>query len=248
MKDFENKIVVVTGAARGIGAEIAREFARRGAHLVITNRNEELLNAVAKEIRSFGVEVLSMVTDVSQFASMQEMIDKTVKTFGRVDVLVNNAGITRDNLLMRMSEEEWDLVLDTNLKGTFNCIKAVTRQMIGQKWGRIINIASVVGLIGNVGQTNYSASKAGIIGLTKSVARELASRNITCNAVAPGFIETDMTASLEPRIVDSLKAQIPLKRLGTVHDVAKVVCFLASEDAAYITGQVINVDGGMVMN
>ncbi len=247
MNDFQGKVVVVTGSTRGIGAEIAREFARRGARVVVSGRNEERLRQMEQELREMGAEAIGVVADVGKMDQAQHLINRAVEEFGRVDVLVNNAGITRDNLLMRMKEEEWDQVIETNLKGTFNCIKSVTRQMMKQRAGRIINITSVVGQMGNAGQANYAASKAGIIGLTKSVAKELASRNITCNAVAPGFIETDMTAVLNDEVVASLKAQIPLGRLGNVSDVARVVAFLASEDASYITGQVVNVDGGMVM-
>ena len=247
MSDFQGKVVVVTGSTRGIGAEIARQFAHRGASVVVSGRNQEKLQEMERELKEIGVPVLAVAADVGKADQAQNLIQQAIQTFGRVDVLVNNAGITRDNLLMRMKEEEWDQVIETNLKGTFNCIKAVTRQMMKQRSGRIINITSVVGQMGNAGQANYAASKAGIIGLTKSVAKELASRNITCNAVAPGFIETDMTAVLGENVKESLQAQIPLGRLGTESDVAKVVCFLASEDAAYITGQVINVDGGMVM-
>lgn len=248
MGKFDGYAVIVTGSTRGIGAEIAREFARRGASVVISGRNEERLNQMKGEIDRLSGNVLAVQADVSKPEDARRLIDETVKTFGKVDVLVNNAGITRDNLLMRMKDEEWQQVIEVNLTGTFNCIKAVTRQMMKQRSGRIINITSVIGQMGNAGQTNYAASKAGIIGLTKAVARELASRNITCNAVAPGFIQTDMTAVLDEKIVEDLKSQIPLGRLGTTEDVAKVVCFIAHPDANYITGQVINVDGGMVMS
>ncbi len=248
MGDFNGLAVIVTGSTRGIGAEIAREFARRGASVVVSGRNEEKLNRMKEEIAALSGSVLAVRADVSKPEDARRLIEETVKAFGKVDVLVNNAGITRDNLLMRMKDEEWQQVIDTNLTGTFNCIKAVTRQMMRQRSGRIINITSVIGQMGNAGQTNYAASKAGIIGLTKAVARELASRNITCNAVAPGFIQTDMTAVLDEKVVEDLKSQIPLGRLGTTEDVAKVVCFLAHPDAAYITGQVVNVDGGMVMS
>lgn len=247
MNDFKETVAVITGSTRGIGAEIAREFARRGASVVISGRNEELLAQRKKELKEMGAAVLAVRADVGKSAAARNLIDAALKTFGKVDVLVNNAGITRDNLLMRMTEEEWDQVMETNLKGAFNCIKAVVRPMMKQRHGRIINISSVVGEMGNAGQANYAASKAGLLGLTKSVARELASRNITCNAVAPGFIQTDMTAVLGEKVVEGLKSQIPLGRLGTAGDVAKTVCFLAHPDAAYITGQVINVDGGMVM-
>ncbi|RMF58400.1 MAG: 3-oxoacyl-[acyl-carrier-protein] reductase [Calditrichaeota bacterium] len=216
--------------------------------MVISGRDETRANQVRDEIVNSGGEALAVVADVSRMEDAQRLIEKTLEAYGQVDILVNNAGITRDNLVMRMSEADWDMVLAVNLKGAFNCIKAVTRQMMKQRQGRIINITSVVGQMGNAGQANYAASKAGIIGLTRSVARELASRNITCNAIAPGFIETDMTAALGEKVAEELKSQIPLGRLGSPEEVAKVVSFLASEDAAYITGQVINVDGGMVMS
>ena len=247
MENFKDRVVVVTGAARGIGAEIAREFSSKGATIIISDVNQDNLNNTYAELSKSNSNVLGIKSDISKLNEAQQLIEKSLESYGKVDVLVNNAGVTRDNLLMRMSEDEWDQVIDINLKGTFNCIKAVTRAMVKQKYGKIINISSVVGLMGNAGQSNYSASKAGIIGLTKSVARELASRNITCNAIAPGFIETRMTANLDEKVIDNLKSQIPLGRLGSVTDVAKLVCFLASEDASYITGQVINVDGGMVM-
>jgi 3-oxoacyl-[acyl-carrier protein] reductase len=247
MSNFNGKVAVVTGSAKGIGAEIAREFSQKGASVVLTDVNKQNLDAIFDELKKTNTNVLAILSDISKFNEAQHLIEKTTEKFEKIDILVNNAGITRDNLLMRMSEEEWDQVITTNLKGTFNCIKAVTRAMIKQRYGRIINISSVVGLMGNAGQTNYAASKAGVIGVTKSVARELASRNITCNAIAPGFIETDMTAILGEKVVEGLKSQIPLGRLGSMKDVANLVCFLASDDAAYITGQVVNVDGGMVM-
>ncbi len=247
MSKLANKVAVITGSTRGIGAAIAREMAREGARVVISGRNQTRLQDMQKELEGLGAEVLAVPADVSKMDDAKNLIEKTLEKFERIDILVNNAGITRDNLLMRMSEQEWDEVINTNLKGTFNCIKAATRQLMRQRYGRIINITSVVGLQGNAGQVNYAASKAGIIGLTKSVARELASRHVTCNAVAPGFIETDMTAALDEKIVEELKKQIPLSRLGQPEDVAKMVVFLASDDASYITGQVFNVDGGMVM-
>lgn len=244
---LQDKVAVVTGSTKGIGKEIALEFARRGAKVVVSGRNAERAEAVCAEIKAAGGSAMAVVGDVSRMADAQQLIERALEQFGQIDVLVNNAGITRDNLLMRMKEEEWDEVLAINLKGAFNCIKSVTRQMMKQRSGRIINITSVVGQMGNAGQANYAASKAGIIGLTKSVARELASRNITCNAVAPGFIETDMTGALDEKVRESLQAQIPLGRLGSVSDVARATAFLAGDEAAYITGQVINVDGGMVM-
>ncbi len=244
---LKDKAAIVTGSTKGIGKEIALEFARRGAKVVVSGRNAERAEAVCAEINSAGGSAIAVVGDVSRMADAQQLIERAIAQFGQIDVLVNNAGITRDNLLMRMKEEEWDEVLSVNLKGAFNCIKSVTRRMMKQRSGRIINITSVVGQMGNAGQANYAASKAGIIGLTKSVARELASRNITCNAVAPGFIETDMTGVLDEKVRESLQAQIPLGRLGSVSDVARAAAFLAGDEAAYITGQVINVDGGMVM-
>ncbi len=248
MEGFSEKVVVVTGSTRGIGSEIIKEFARRGASVVISGRNQEKLSEMENEINQIGAPALTIQADVSLSDDAKNLIDKTLEKFGKIDVLINNAGINRDNLVMRMSEEDWDQVIAVNLKGTYNCIKAATRQFMKQRNGSIINITSVVGQIGNPGQANYASSKAGIIGLTRSIAREFASRNINCNAIAPGFIATDMTGNLSEKVVEDLKAQIPLGKLGTVSDVAKVACFLASEDAKYITGQVINVDGGMVMN
>ena len=242
-----DNVAVVTGSTKGIGKAIALEFARHGAKVVVSGRSEERANRVCQEIAAAGGEAIAVIGDVSRAEDARKLIDTAVEKFGKVDILVNNAGITRDTLLMRMNESDWDAVINVNLKGAFNCIKAVTRQMMKQRYGRIINITSVVGQMGNAGQANYAASKAGLIGLTKSVARELASRNITCNAIAPGFIETDMTGELDEKVKESLKNQIPLGRLGTVEDVARAVSFLASKDAAYITGQVLNVDGGMVM-
>ncbi len=242
-----NKVAIVTGSTKGIGREIALAFAREGATVVVSGRNEARATQVCEEIKAAGGTALAVVGDVSQMSDAQQLIEETVKAFGQVDILVNNAGITRDNLLMRMKEEDWDAVININLKGTFNCIKSVTRQMMKQRSGRIINITSVVGQTGNAGQANYAASKAGIIGLTKSVAKELASRQITCNAIAPGFIETDMTEVLGEKVKSELLGQIPLGRLGRVADVAHAVVFLASDAAAYITGQTLNVDGGMVM-
>ena len=245
---LKGKVAIVTGSTRGIGKAIAEELAHQGARVVISGRNAQLANAVANAIQQNGGEAIAIPADVSQMSDAQKLVQETIGKWERVDILVNNAGITKDNLLLRMSEAEWDSVLQVNLKGAFNCTKSVTRQMMKQRYGRIINITSVVGLMGNAGQANYAASKAGLIGFTKSIARELASRNITCNAVAPGYIQTDMTESLDDAVKQTLQQQIPLGRLGEPQDVAKVVAFLCSDAAAYITGQVINVDGGMVMN
>ena len=241
-----DKIAVVTGASRGIGREIAKTLASKGA-VVIVNYNGSTAKAeeVVKEIEEAGGRAEAMQCNVSDFESAGEMLSAVVKKYGRVDILVNNAGITRDGLLMKMTEADFDAVMDTNLKGAFNCMQHVSRQMLKQRSGRIINMASVVGLMGNAGQANYGASKAGLIGMTKCVARELASRGITCNAVAPGFIVTEMTDVLSDAVKEAMVAQIPLKKFGTTQDVAKTVAFLASDDASYITGQVISVDGGM---
>ena len=243
-----DKIAVVTGASRGIGREIAKTLASKGA-VVIVNYNGSTAKAgeVVKEIEEAGGRAEAMQCNVSDFESAGEMLSAVVKKYGRVDILVNNAGITRDGLLMKMTEADFDAVMDTNLKGAFNCMQHVSRQMLKQRSGRIINMASVVGLMGNAGQANYGASKAGLIGMTKCVARELASRGITCNAVAPGFIVTEMTDVLSDAVKEAMVAQIPLKKFGTTQDVAKTVAFLASDDASYITGQVISVDGGMHM-
>lgn len=243
-----DKIAVVTGASRGIGREIAKTLASKGA-VVIVNYNGSTAKAeeVVKEIEEAGGRAEAMQCNVSDFESAGEMLSAVVKKYGRVDILVNNAGITRDGLLMKMTEADFDAVMDTNLKGAFNCMQHVSRQMLKQRSGRIINMASVVGLMGNAGQANYGASKAGLIGMTKCVARELASRGITCNAVAPGFIVTEMTDVLSDALKEAMVAQIPLKKFGTTQDVAKTVAFLASDDASYITGQVISVDGGMHM-
>ena len=243
-----DKIAVVTGASRGIGREIAKTLASKGA-VVIVNYNGSTAKAeeVVKEIEEAGGRAEAMQCNVSDFESAGEMLSAVVKKYGRVDILVNNAGITRDGLLMKMTEADFDAVMDTNLKGAFNCMQHVSRQMLKQRSGRIINMASVVGLMGNAGQANYGASKAGLIGMTKCVARELASRGITCNAVAPGFIVTEMTDVLSDAVKEAMVAQIPLKKFGTTQDVAKTVAFLASDDASYITGQVISVDGVMHM-
>ncbi len=243
-----DKIAVVTGASRGIGREIAKTLASKGA-VVIVNYNGSTAKAeeVVKEIEEAGGRAEAMQCNVSDFESAGEMLNAVIKKYGRVDILVNNAGITRDGLLMKMTEADFDAVMDTNLKGAFNCMQHVSRQMLKQRSGRIINMASVVGLMGNAGQANYGASKAGLIGMTKCVARELASRGITCNAVAPGFIVTEMTDVLSDAVKQAMIDQIPLKKFGSTADVAKTVAFLASDDASYITGQVISVDGGMHM-
>lgn len=245
---LENKVALVTGAARGIGKAIAKALAAEGA-VVIVNYNGSAQRAAetVKEIEEAGGKALAIRCNVADFTACKDMIDGIIKEQGRLDILVNNAGITRDGLLMKMSEEDFDSVMDTNLKGAFNCIRHVARQMIKQKSGRIISISSVSGVLGNAGQANYSASKAGIIGLTKATAREVAGRGITVNAIAPGFITTDMTEVLSEAIKTSVTETIPMKKFGKPEDIAQTALFLASEEAAYITGQVICVDGGMAM-
>lgn len=246
--NLSGKIALVTGASRGIGRQIALTLAGYGAAVIVNyNGSAQKAEEVVKEIKENGGEAEAVQCDVSQYDKTQELIAGIVKKYGRLDILVNNAGITRDNLIMKMPEEDFDAVLSINLKSAFNCVKHVSRQMLKQKSGRIINISSVSGLIGNAGQANYCASKAGLIGLTKSMARELGSRGITANAVAPGFIETEMTEELPDSVKETMGAQIPLKRFGRTTDVAEAVAFLASDNAAYITGQVISVDGGMAM-
>jgi 3-oxoacyl-[acyl-carrier protein] reductase len=241
------KVAIVTGGSRGIGRAVSLRLAREGADVaVVFAGNREKAEAVVGEIQEMGRRAVAIQADVSQAEQVDAMVKRVIEAFDRVDILVNNAGITRDNLLLRLKEEDWDAVLNTNLKGVFLCTKAVTRQMMKQRFGRIINISSVVGLIGNPGQANYVAAKAGVIGLTKTAARELASRGITVNAVAPGFIETDMTAVLGEDTREQMLGQIPLGRFGSAEDVAGAVAFLASDDAGYITGQTLNVDGGMV--
>jgi 3-oxoacyl-[acyl-carrier protein] reductase len=245
--DLNGQVAVVTGSARGIGKTIGLELAKAGAKIVISDLNVEAGKETVQAIKAEGSEAIWVEADVSKNDKAIHLIENAHQTYGRLDILVNNAGITRDNLLMRMSEEEWDSVIAVNLKGTFNCIRAATKIFMKQRFGRIINITSVVGQMGNAGQANYAASKAGVIGLTKSVAKEFASRNVLVNAVAPGFIETAMTEKLSEKARETLLQLIPLARLGKPEDVAKVVLFLCSERSAYITGQVINVDGGMVM-
>jgi 3-oxoacyl-[acyl-carrier-protein] reductase len=246
MKRFENKIVLVTGAGRGIGASIARRFASEGAEVIVNySGNDEAAQKTVDEITATGGQSQKYKCSVNDSESVKVMIDEIIKEFGRIDILVNNAGITKDGLMLRMTDEDFDRVIDVNLKGTFNCTKYVSKYMLKQKSGKIINISSVVGLSGNAGQVNYSASKAGIIGITKSAAKELSSRGITVNAVAPGYVDTDMTKVLSDNIRNEILKNIPLQRMGNVEDISNCVAFLASEDASYITGQVISVDGGM---
>ena len=244
---LKGKSALITGASRGIGAAIARKFASEGAKLIISATNEELLSKMKKELDDSGCDVEMMKCDVSDSASFKSLVQFALDTFGNVDILVNNAGIARDKLIMVMTEEDWDAVINVNLKGTFNGIKSVTRPMLKAKSGCIINITSIVGLSGNAGQANYASSKAGIIGLTKSAAKELASRNIRVNAIAPGFIETGMTESIKEDARDKFLKNVPLIRAGTGKDVANLAAFLASDSSSYITGQVINVDGGLLM-
>lgn len=245
---LKGKTAVVTGASRGIGRAIAIKLAKLGANIVVNYRNSyEAVQEVVKEIEALGVKALAVQCDISIFSDVENMIKQSMAEFGSIDILVNNAGITKDGLLMRMKEEEFDSVIDINLKGAFNCTRHVSAIMLKQRCGRIINMSSVSGLTGNAGQVNYSSAKAGILGMTKAVAKELASRNVTCNAVAPGYIQTDMTEGLSEKVKETIMNNIPLKRLGNAEDVANVVAFLASQEASYITGQVINVDGGMVM-
>ncbi|NLX62721.1 MAG: 3-oxoacyl-[acyl-carrier-protein] reductase [Tissierellia bacterium] len=242
------KNALVTGASRGIGRAIAVELAKNGANVAITYVNsKDKAEEVVNEIKGYGVKAIAIKADVSQEEEVLNMVKDLKENIGPINILVNNAGINRDNLLMRMSTEDWDRVIDTNLKGTYLCTKAIIRDMIKKKSGKIINITSVAGVAGNFGQTNYSASKAGVIGFTKSLAKEVASRGINVNAVAPGLIETDMTLALKEDIRNSLVKNIPMGRLGRVQDIANIVVFLASEKSDYITGQVINVDGGMIM-
>lgn len=245
---LKGKCAVVTGAAKGIGKAIALKLASLGVNIVLNYRSsEDKAIETEKEILSLGVEVLRVKGDISKPSDVENLIDSAKKKFGKIDIMVNNAGITKDTLLLRMKEEDFDSVINVNLKGVFNCLKAITPVMVKQKEGKIINLSSVVGLVGNAGQVNYAASKAGVIGMTKSLAKEIGSRGITVNAVAPGFIDTDMTDVLGDKFKEEAKKNIPLKRLGKAEDVAEVVAFLASDSANYITGQVIHVDGGMVM-
>ncbi|WP_422657336.1 3-oxoacyl-[acyl-carrier-protein] reductase [Paenibacillus sp. EC2-1] len=245
---LKGQTALVTGASRGIGRSIALALADMGVNVAVNySGNEEAANAVVSEIKAKGVEAIALKANVGKSAEADALVKQVLDTWGRIDILVNNAGITRDNLIMRMKEEEFDQVIETNLKGVFNCLKAVTRPMMKQRYGRIINISSVVGALGNAGQANYVAAKAGVIGLTKSAARELASRGITVNAVAPGFIDTDMTRELPEDMREKLMGDIPLARLGKSEEIAGVVAFLASSAAGYMTGQTLHVDGGMYM-
>jgi 3-oxoacyl-[acyl-carrier protein] reductase len=248
MGRFKGKSAIVTGASRGIGREIALLLAKEGARVAVNySGSKDKADEVVQLITAAGGEAFSIQADVSDADSVKKMVDQTVETFGSIDILVNNAGITKDNLLMRMKEDEWDDVMSINLKGVFLCTKGVTRQMMRQRAGKIVNVASIVGVSGNPGQANYVAAKAGVIGFTKTAAQELASRNINVNAVAPGFITTDMTDALSEEVKNQMLAMIPLGKLGNPEDVAKTVMFLLSDDAAYITGQTIHIDGGMVM-
>lgn len=243
-----SKTAIVTGASRGIGRAIALKLAQDGFNVVVNySGSQQRAEAVAKEVEAFGVKALVVQANVSDADAVKALVDTTLETFGSIDVLVNNAGITRDNLMMRMKEQDWDDVIDTNLKSVFLCTKAVTRPMMKQRAGRIINVASVVGVVGNAGQANYTASKAGVIGLTKTSAKELAPRNILVNAVAPGFIETEMTDAMPEEAKAGMLSQIPLAKLGKPEDIADVVSFLASDASRYMTGQVLHIDGGMVM-
>ncbi|HBL05839.1 MULTISPECIES: 3-oxoacyl-[acyl-carrier-protein] reductase [unclassified Clostridium] len=245
---FKGKNVVVTGGSRGIGRAIAIEFGKKGANVVINYVSSDAeAEKVAEEIKSLGGNAILVKGDISSFEEGKKLIDETVKVFGTIDILINNAGITKDGLIMRMKEEHFDKVIDINLKGVFNTCKSAVSHMLKQRSGKIINISSVVGVVGNAGQANYAASKAGVIGLTKSIAKEVGARGITVNAVAPGFIKSDMTDVLSEKVKDGMLGLIPLNRFGNVEDVARTVVFLASEGGDYITGQVINVDGGMVM-
>lgn len=248
MFNLSGKVAIITGASRGIGRSIAESFAEAGAHVVCVSRGLETLEKTAKAIQDAGGSASALTCDVSDLNAFGSLVAETVKTYGKVDILVNNAGVTRDGLIMRMTEEDWETVIKINLKGAFNGIKAVARPMMKQRTGRIINISSVVGLTGNAGQANYSASKAGLIGLSKATAKELASRGITSNCIAPGYIETDMTDKMGDKVKETIIKQIPLGRIGSPKDIAITALFLASDEARYITGQTFTVDGGMVMN
>ncbi len=244
---LKGRVALVTGGARGIGRAICQRLADEGATLAIVDIMLDVAEKTAGEFKSQGVNAIAFAANVAKLEEAEATVNAVVEKFGKIDIIINNAGITRDNLLLRMSESEWDSVIAVNLKGTFNFIKAAVRPMMKARYGKIVNIASVVGRMGNVGQANYSASKAGVIGLTKTVAKEFAKRNIMSNAVAPGFIKTDMTEKLPPAAIDAFMKVIPMERAGTAEDVASVVYFLCSPDSDYVTGQVINIDGGMLM-
>jgi len=244
---LKDKVAIVTGGARGIGREIALVFAKEGCSLSLCDVNPDALGVTQKEIETLGRQCMTGVMDVTKPDQVDSFVQKTLDKFGKIDILVNNAGITKDTLLVRMSESDWDAVLSVNLKGAFNCAKAVSKIMMKQRDGRIVNMASIIGMVGNAGQANYAASKGGLIALTKSIAKELASRNVRANAIAPGFIQTDMTAKLSENVKSEMLKAIPMGKLGTANDVANLALFLVSDDSAYITGQVVTVDGGMVM-
>jgi 3-oxoacyl-[acyl-carrier protein] reductase len=244
---LKGKVALVTGGARGIGKAICERLAAEGAALAVVDILQEIADETVNEFKSKGIEAEAFSADVSKFEDAENTVKAVVEKFGKLDILVNNAGVTRDTLIMRMSEKDWDLVIDVNLKGTFNFTKAVARPMMKARYGKIVNIASVVGRMGNAGQANYSASKAGVIGLTKTSAKEFASRNINVNAVAPGYIQTDMTEKLSDEAKDAFMSVVPMKRAGTPKDVADVVNFLCVSDSDYVTGQVINIDGGLLM-
>jgi 3-oxoacyl-[acyl-carrier protein] reductase len=245
---FEGKVAIVTGGARGIGRGIALRLAREGARVVVNYlSNQAAAEEVVGQIQAAGGEAMAVQGDVGNMAAAQALCDRAREAYGRIDVLVNNAGTTRDTLIMRMTEEDWDIVIDTNLKGAFNCIKAASRPMMKQRYGRIVNVTSVAGLDGNPGQANYASAKAGLVGLTKTVAKELGSRGITCNAVAPGFVHTDLTASVPGDLVQLAIERAPLGRAGTAEDIAAAVAFLAADEASFVTGQVLAVDGGLLI-
>lgn len=247
--DLSNKVAIVTGSGRGIGQAIALKLAELGATVVVNDIGQaEPVESVAKEIKAMNRESLAILADVSLAEDVDRLVETTISTYGKVDILVNNAGINRDHLLLRMTDDDWDKVLEVNLKSVFLCTRAVLRHMVKQRWGRIISIASIVGVVGNPGQANYASAKAGIIGFTRTVAKEVASRGITANAIAPGFIDTEMTRALEEDWKQELKRRIPLGYFGSPRDVAEAVAFLASEEARYITGQVLGVDGGMAIS
>ena len=245
MFNLKNKVAIVTGASRGIGKSIVQKISEYGAHTVCVSRSEDALKKISNSLNENGLSSSYFACDVSNINNFKECVGETVSKYGKIDILVNNAGITKDNLIMRMSEADWDKVIDVNLKGVFNGIKSVSRQMMKQRHGRVINISSIVGLIGNPGQANYAASKAGVIGMGKAIAKELASRNITVNTIAPGYIETDMVDDIQEEAKENLFKQIPLGRIGNPADIATAVLYLASDEASYITGQTIAIDGGM---